>query len=59
MSRLGVIMRAIGKAVGIDADDLKVIAVVFVVVLVVGLVVILLAGAAGIAVTVFDKVSGF
>ena len=40
----------------IDGDDIKIIAVSIIVILVVGFLLILLAGAAGIAVAVFEEV---
>jgi sulfite exporter TauE/SafE len=57
VSRLGVIMQAIGKAVGIDADDVQVLAAIVVAILLVALVVILLAGAAGLAVGLFERLA--
>lgn len=46
------------QAIGIDADDCKVIAVILVVVLLVGLLLVLLAGAMGLAVNLFEVLRG-
>jgi len=55
-------LKAIGRAVGLDAEDAKVIAVIIavalVVVLVVGLLLGLLAGAMGVAVSAFTYLAG-
>lgn len=48
------ILEAIGKAIGVDADDVKVLATVFVVVVVLGIMIILMAVAAGLAVSAFE-----
>jgi len=45
-------------AIGLDADDLRVLAVVGVVVLLMALVIILLAGAFGLALNVFEGMRG-
>lgn len=54
MSPFSKVLRAISSIV--DVEDCKVIAVVIVAILVVGLLFIMLAGAAGLAVAVFEEV---
>jgi hypothetical protein len=48
------ILKAVGVAIGIDTDDLKVLATLAVVVLLLGLFIIFMAGALGLAVSLFD-----
>ena len=52
------ILKALGQAIGADADDIKIIATGIIVVLVVGLALVLLAGFLGLAAGVFDLASG-
>jgi len=52
------ILKAVGQAIGIDGDDLRVLATLAVVVLAVGVALILLAGLAGVAVACFEAMRG-
>lgn len=56
VSPLSKMLRAIGSIM--DVEDCKVIAIGIIAILVIGLLLILLAGAAGLAVAVFEEVRG-
>jgi len=51
-------IKKLGQVVGVDGDDMKVIAVVFIVAIFLGLLVIILGAFAGVAVGLFELLSG-